>query len=181
MGHPIYPCDVPRLAGIRGGAVGFLENIGGWELVVIVLLGVFIFGPDRLPKAISDGVRMVRQLREMARNATGDLNRELGTTIELEDLNPKTFLRKHLLSEEDEQALRRPLANIYDELRDDLRGVQKSAADIASAINTTPAQSVAAQSGPAESSPAKDVPGPPLLTKVDNHPAEAHLVDDDAT
>jgi sec-independent protein translocase protein TatB len=53
----------------------------------------------------------------MARNATGDLSRELGTTVELEDLNPKTFLRKHLLSEEDEQALRKPLQDIVGEVR----------------------------------------------------------------
>jgi sec-independent protein translocase protein TatB len=94
-----------------------LENIGGWELLVIILVGLFIFGPDRLPKAISDGVRMLRQVRQMARNATGDLSRELGTTVELEDLNPKAFLRKHILSEEDEAALRKPLQGVYDEVR----------------------------------------------------------------
>ncbi len=94
-----------------------LENIGGWELIVVILVGLFIFGPDKLPKAISDGVRMLRQLREMARNATSDLSRELGTDIQLEDLNPKTFLRKHVLSEDDEVALRKPLQSIYDDLR----------------------------------------------------------------
>src|SRR4051812_44138035 len=94
-----------------------LENIGGWELIVIVLVGLFIFGPDKLPKAIGDGIRMLRTVRNMARNATGDLSRELGTTVELEDLNPKTFLRKHLLSEEDEAALRKPLQEIYTDAR----------------------------------------------------------------
>ena len=94
-----------------------LENIGGWELIVIILVGLFIFGPDKLPKAIGDGIRMLRTLRTMARNATGDLSRELGTTVELEDLNPKTFLRKHLLSEEDEAALRKPLQDIYSDAR----------------------------------------------------------------
>jgi sec-independent protein translocase protein TatB len=95
-----------------------LENIGGAELIVIILVLLFIFGPDRLPKAISDGVRMLRNLRQMARNATGDLSRELGTNIELEDLHPKTFLRKHLLSEADEAAIRKPLTDAYTELRD---------------------------------------------------------------
>jgi sec-independent protein translocase protein TatB len=94
-----------------------LENIGGWELIVIVLVGLFIFGPDKLPKAINDGLRMLRTVRNMARNATGDLSRELGTQVELEDLNPKTFLRKHLLSEEDEAALRKPLQDIYSDAR----------------------------------------------------------------
>ena len=66
---------------------------------------------------ISDGLRMVRNLRNMARNATGDLSRELGTDIQLEDLHPKAFIRKHLLSEEDEQAIRKPLQGVYDNLR----------------------------------------------------------------
>jgi sec-independent protein translocase protein TatB len=123
--------------------VGILDNVGGWELLVIILIGIFIFGPDRLPKAIADGVKFLRQIREMARNATGDLNRELGTTLELEDLNPKTFLRKHLLSEEEEEALREPLQKIYSELRNDLKSVEKSATEIATSINSG-ASSVAA-------------------------------------
>ena len=77
-------------------------GIGGWEFLVLILLAMFIFGPDKLPKAISDGVRILRNLRDMARNATTDLSRELGTEISLEDLNPKSLIRKHILSEEDE-------------------------------------------------------------------------------
>jgi sec-independent protein translocase protein TatB len=112
-----------------------LENIGGWELIVVILVGLFIFGPDKLPKAISDGVRMLRQLREMARNATSDLSRELGTDIQLEDLNPKTFLRKHVLSEDDEAALRKPLQNIYDDLRGTADQVKGDLAATAQALD----------------------------------------------
>ncbi|MGC9667891.1 Sec-independent protein translocase subunit TatB [Planosporangium sp. 12N6] len=112
-----------------------LENIGGWELILVVLVGLFIFGPDKLPKAISDGVRMLRQLRQMARNATGDLSRELGTDIQLEDLHPKTFLRKHVLSEEDEAALRKPLQGIYDELRGTADGVRDDLSATAKALD----------------------------------------------
>jgi len=53
-----------------------LENIGGGELIVIVLIGLFIFGPDRLPKAISDGVRMLRNLRQI-HQGRGDVPRLL--------------------------------------------------------------------------------------------------------
>jgi sec-independent protein translocase protein TatB len=94
-----------------------LENLDAWHLVVVVLVGLFIFGPDRLPKAVSDGVRMLRQLRRMASDATGQLSRELGTDISLEDLHPKTLVRKHLLSEEDEAALRAPLRQLADDLQ----------------------------------------------------------------
>jgi sec-independent protein translocase protein TatB len=61
---------------------------------------------------------MLRNLRRMASNATSDLSRELGTDIQLTDLHPKTFIRKHLLSEEDEAALRRPLEGLQRDLKD---------------------------------------------------------------
>jgi sec-independent protein translocase protein TatB len=93
------------------------ENLGGWEIIALILVALFIIGPERLPKVISDGMRMLRSLRTMARNATSDLSRELGTTIELEDLHPKTFLRKHLLSEAEEAALRKPFQDVYSEVR----------------------------------------------------------------
>jgi sec-independent protein translocase protein TatB len=60
------------------------------------LAKLFIFGPERLPKAISDGARMLRGLRSMARKATTDISHELGTEVNLEDLNPKTFIRERL-------------------------------------------------------------------------------------
>jgi sec-independent protein translocase protein TatB len=72
----------------------------------------------------------------MARNATGDLSKELGTDIQLEDLHPKTFLRKHLLSEEDEAALRKPLQGIYDDVRGVADQVKRDADAAASAANS---------------------------------------------
>src|SRR4051812_3146811 len=59
----------------------------------------------------------LRKVRSMARNATSDLSRELGTNIELEDLHPKTFLRKHLLSEAEEDALRKPFQDVFREVQ----------------------------------------------------------------
>src|SRR5216110_3062217 len=122
-----------------------LENLNGWHLLALGLIGMFVFGPDKLPKAIADGVKMLRQLRSMARNATSDLSRELGTEITLEDLNPKALLRKHLLSEEDEQALRRPLEDLYRDVKNDVTGIGSEARDVAdglkSAASTAPAPS----------------------------------------
>jgi sec-independent protein translocase protein TatB len=136
-----------------------LDNIGGWEFVVIILVGLFIFGPDRLPKAIADGVKMLRQLRQMARNATGDLSRELGTDIQLEDLHPKTFLRKHLLSEEDEAALRKPLQGLYDDVRGVADQVKRDAESAVSATKsvTSPSATPAPAAQPAIKASWEDV------------------------
>jgi len=78
---------------------------------------------------IADGMRMLRNLRAMATNATGDLSRELGTDIKLEDLNPKTFVRKHLLSEEDQATLTKPLQSLYEDVKSDVSHI-KDVADI---------------------------------------------------
>ena len=93
------------------------SNLNWWEIAVLALIGLFIFGPERLPKVISDAVRTIRSVRDMARNATNDLSRELGTDVKLEDLHPKTFIRKHLLSEEDEASLRRPFDDAYQQVK----------------------------------------------------------------
>jgi sec-independent protein translocase protein TatB len=93
------------------------ENLGGLEIVGLLLVALFIIGPDRLPKVLADTMGFLRKIRAMARNATSDLSRELGTNIELEDLHPKTFLRKHLLTEAEEEALRKPFQDAVREVR----------------------------------------------------------------
>lgn len=93
------------------------DNLGWWEILTLVLIGLFVFGPERLPKLVRDAARMLRQVRRMARNATADLREEIGTDIDIADLNPKVFVRKHLLTEEDERDLRQPFAAAYDDLR----------------------------------------------------------------
>jgi len=134
------------------------ENLNWWEFLALLLLALLIFG-DRLPKVISDGLRMVRNLRSMARNATSDLSRELGTDIQLEDLHPKAFIRKHLLSEEEEAALRKPLRGVYDDLQTDLKGVRSELNDVADGINKRPAAGSAAGSA-AEPTAASETPAP---------------------
>ena len=128
--------------------LGLEHLFDGWHLLVLVLLGLFIFGPDRLPKAIADGVKMLRNLRNMARNATSDLNRELGTDLQLEDLNPKALLRKHLLSEEDEAAIRRPLQQLYREVQDDVKGIKNEATSVAESVKSPSVEAGTTPAGP---------------------------------
>ncbi|MFI6779577.1 preprotein translocase subunit TatB [Micromonospora sp. NPDC050276] len=131
-----------------------LDNLNWWEIGALLLLALLIFG-DRLPAVITDGLRLVRNLRNMARNATGDLSRELGTDIQLEDLHPKAFIRKHLLSEEDEAAIRKPLQGVYDNLRADVTGVHNDLKDVASAADL---RSNETRSGTATGTPSAPAP-----------------------
>jgi sec-independent protein translocase protein TatB len=110
------------------------ENLNWWEIGALLMLALLIFG-ERLPKVIGDGLRMLRGLRAMAQNATSDLSRELGTDIQLQDLHPKAFIRKHLLSEEDEQAIRKPLQGLFEDVKSDLNGVKSDLNEVASAAD----------------------------------------------
>ena len=88
-------------------------GIGGGEAVVLLILGLLILGPERLPKVAADAVRTVRDLRRMAERARSDVTRELGPEFEdigLADLNPRRFVSRHLLDDELDEDPRPPRA-----------------------------------------------------------------------
>jgi sec-independent protein translocase protein TatB len=130
------------------------ENLNWWEIGALLMLALLIFG-ERLPKVIGDGLRMLRGLRAMAQNATSDLSRELGTDIQLQDLHPKAFIRKHLLSEDEQDALRKPLQGLLDDVKSDLNGVKNDLDDVASAADFTSRRSHVA---PSAGAPAAEKP-----------------------
>jgi sec-independent protein translocase protein TatB len=110
------------------------ENLNWWEIGALLMLALLIFG-ERLPKVIGDGLRMLRGLRAMAQNATSDLSRELGTDIQLQDLHPKAFIRKHLLSEDEEEAIRKPLQGLFEDVKSDISGVKSDLGEVAAAAD----------------------------------------------
>lgn len=73
----------------------------GWpETIVLMMLALFVFGPERLPGMARDAGRTLRQLRMQLKGMTDDLKAELGPEIgdlDLKSLHPKEFVRKHLL------------------------------------------------------------------------------------
>ncbi|MET8469648.1 sec-independent translocase [Streptomyces sp. NPDC006422] len=79
------------------------NDIGPLEVVTLVVLAVLVFGPDKLPKVIQDVSRTIRKIRQFSDSAKQDIRDELGPEFkdfEFEDLNPKTFIRKQLDSDE---------------------------------------------------------------------------------
>lgn len=81
-----------------------LGNLGWEEVLLLAILGLIIFGPDRLPKAASDAAKMLRELRAMARGAANDLKAELGpelADIDLRGLHPRRFVEDALFGEDE--------------------------------------------------------------------------------
>lgn len=84
-----------------------LGNLGWEEILVIAIIGLIVFGPDRLPAAIRDASAMIRQLRTMARGAATELKAELGPELadfDLSSLHPRRFVEDALFGEDDPSA-----------------------------------------------------------------------------
>lgn len=97
-------------------------GIGPLELVVIAIVAIVVFGPDRLPEFIRTAGRLLRQVRQMVTKAQTDLRSELGpefADLDVRDLNPRSFVRKHLLDGmDDDYDDDKPVASSMDLMED---------------------------------------------------------------
>ena len=87
-------------------------NVGWGEMLVLVIIGLVVLGPERLPGAIRWTSNALRQARDYISGATSQLREDLGPEFEdlrepLSELNklrgmtPRAALTKHLLDGDD--------------------------------------------------------------------------------
>ena len=83
-------------------------NVGWGEMLVLVIAGLVILGPERLPGAIRWTSGAVRQARDYISGATSQLRQDLGPEFDdlreplselqkLRGMTPRAALTKHLL------------------------------------------------------------------------------------
>jgi sec-independent protein translocase protein TatB len=121
-------------------------DLSFFKLVTLAVIALIVFGPNELPKIASQAGRMLRQLRRMADSATSDLRAGLGPefqNFDLEDLNPKRFVQKHLLDDL-ETSFKAPLEATW-------RAPAAGAAGTAGGLATAP--TVTQQLAPGEAPP----------------------------
>lgn len=79
-----------------------LFDLSIFKIAVLAVIGLVVFGPEQLPRLAAQAGRALRDVRRMAENARADLQEHLGpefSEFDLNELNPKYFVRKHLLDE----------------------------------------------------------------------------------
>lgn len=87
-------------------------NVGWGEMLVLVVAGLVILGPERLPGAIRWTSSAIRQAREYLSGATSQLRQDLGPEFDdlreplselqkLRGMTPRAALTKHLLDGDD--------------------------------------------------------------------------------
>ncbi|MEV0587391.1 sec-independent translocase [Nonomuraea sp. NPDC050310] len=80
-------------------------NLGWFEIAALIVIALLVFGPEKLPQAAAQAGKTLRNLRRMANNARDDLKAGLGpefSNFDPTDLNPKNFVRKHLMDDADD-------------------------------------------------------------------------------
>jgi sec-independent protein translocase protein TatB len=89
------------------------DSIGWGEILVLLVIGLFVLGPERLPTAAAWLGRTVRQVREYAQNAREQLRSEIGPEFDnirkpledlrsIRDLNPRRLMSRHLFDDLDD-------------------------------------------------------------------------------
>lgn len=87
-------------------------NVGWGEMLLLVVAGLVILGPERLPGAIRWTANALRQARDYITGATSQLRQDLGPEFEdlreplselqkLRGMTPRAALTKHLLDGDD--------------------------------------------------------------------------------
>lgn len=87
-------------------------NVGWGEMLILVIAGLVILGPERLPGAIRWTSTALRQARDYISGATSQLREDLGPEFDdlreplgelnkLRGMTPRAALTKHLLDGDD--------------------------------------------------------------------------------
>ncbi|MGH3505150.1 MAG: sec-independent translocase [Nocardioidaceae bacterium] len=87
-------------------------DIGVPELMVLAIVAVFVFGPDKLPEMAHQAAKLVKGARRFVASARAQVADELGpeyANMDLNDLNPRKLVQKHLLDDlDDDETPARP-------------------------------------------------------------------------
>ncbi|GBL25914.1 MAG: hypothetical protein GM48_3570 [actinobacterium acIB-AMD-7] len=74
-------------------------NIGGGEILALLVIGMILIGPDRLPNMAADAARLLIKLKNMAQTVTNEIKDNLGPgyeDLQVKDLHPKALIKKHI-------------------------------------------------------------------------------------
>jgi sec-independent protein translocase protein TatB len=81
-------------------------DFGFGEVIGLVILALVLVGPERMPRVAGDLAKMIKKVRSMTLTATAEIRDNLGPGFEdlkPADLNPKTFIKRHVASVLDEE------------------------------------------------------------------------------
>ena len=87
-------------------------DIGIGEIIILAVVGLLVFGPERLPRAAADAAKWLKQIRAMASGARQDLADSAGldltetvdTVKSLQEFHPRRLAASILKDEPEDEA-----------------------------------------------------------------------------
>jgi sec-independent protein translocase protein TatB len=170
-----------------------LFGVNGWEFILLIVIAVFVLGPDRLPEYAAKLARGIRKARVLAEGAKEQLKDQLGP--DYEDINwrqydprqydPRRIVREALLEPLDEAVA--PVRGEIDSVRaaatmngGSAKGAAgASAAGAAAAVGAGAAATASANGSPVTATSIPDPARPRSVREFD--PERATPFDADAT
>ncbi len=150
-------------------------GVNGWEFILLIVIAVFVLGPDRLPEYAAKLARGIRKARVLAEGAKEQLKDQLGP--DYEDINwrqydprqydPRRIVREALLEPLDEAVA--PVRGEIDSVRAAAKlnggsaagAAGASAAGAVAAVGAAGAAGATASGGAAATTTA-EAPAPPV-------------------
>lgn len=83
-----------------------LANLDVGKLLVLLAVGLVVLGPERLPQVAADAGRLIRALRRLAHETTGELRAELAPhlgelgEVQIAELHPGRLLERYLQAQD---------------------------------------------------------------------------------
>ena len=103
------------------------------EFLGLVVLGLFLVGPDRLPSAARDFARILHKIRNFTTYASNELKENLGPgfeNLEVTDLNPKKLAKKLIDDAMEQTGDAKPLAAEAKKQVNELKDIAKIDPDL---------------------------------------------------
>jgi sec-independent protein translocase protein TatB len=72
------------------------DSVGWGKILVLIVAGLFILGPERLPDAAAWVAKSIRKVREFATGAQEQLRKPLEDLRRLRNFDPKQVVTQHL-------------------------------------------------------------------------------------
>jgi sec-independent protein translocase protein TatB len=130
-------------------------DINGPEVLILLVLAVIIFGPEKLPDLARKAARIFNYLRGIANDAQSRLRDELGpefADLNLASLNPKALA-----------------ASVLDPVKAEVEGISGTVTEVRDSLNQTAADLSATPSDDPASEPdgvvVQDLPAVPFDTE----------------
>lgn len=100
--------------------------MGMWELIVVLIVGLVVLGPERLPVAIRTVSRWIKTIKTMANSVKAEVNEEL---------------RVHELHQNLKKAEQQSMQDLSPALKDSVDELQKAADSVTHSYKRTSEQS----------------------------------------